>query len=226
MNVRTTRHNRLGARRMLRSYVFAATLAMLGCTTGGLWPVFPSLGSLEAPLPVNAEGDLWPVFPSLGSRDVSEFQTFRFWLSSGLGFCPHDNAILSASIVKIAQGRYIRRMRVLVGEANASARRLAYFSETCPPADDLPPGAPPLQCKELPERELTQSEVDQMRERFREVVFLEGEDPLCDVWAIDWCVIRYFDWDGLEITNAALCGEYPQITDRMDEIGAFLEALR
>lgn len=146
------------------------------------------------------------------TADFSDFETFAF---SGDAICGPGENVAAASIQRIEGERYELELSVL--ECGVAG------------VDDCDPQYAETGCfvvRDLPERELTAVEAEQMRAIFAAVTVERVRwFPFC----VFPCEIRWAEWDDVRLTDFKTCTKLAGFRTlsykQMDEIAAFLETL-
>ncbi len=132
-----------------------------------------------------------PCGPGSDTKDLSDFKSFTFTQSPGLGFCPLGDSVYCASIdLNEDTGEYIIQISFQNngdGTDPFCEPEFGEFESFC----DIDCG-PILR---LAPRPMTETEVESMMEAFSSLTFRVGPDPICQCVAIDPCLIRNFTWD-------------------------------
>jgi hypothetical protein len=147
-----------------------------------------------------------------GTQDFSGFEEFEF---TGDAICGPDETAYTASIQRIDGERY--ELALSLVEAGAEG------------VDDCDPNLAWAGCfvaRDLPTRELTGDEAEQMHALFGAVtVETVLWFPLC----VTYCETRWARWDSVRLTDAKSCAGFVPYRalsyEQMDEIAAFLESL-
>ena len=158
-----------------------------------------------------------PGQPTGGHRDLTRFRVFRMERQDVFGICVPMHAVYSASIRLQEDGRYLLRLAVLEeGAAGADDCAPYYMDESvCAVSRDLP------------ERYVSEEEVERMQEVFGSVRPYGEPDEECEpsVASDPECDITYFIWDDLW-TNDFVCEHNHLDEAQVSGILMFLEELR
>lgn len=127
-------------------------------------------------------------------RDLTGFESFRFARQRGAGFCPPADSIFAAEIDADGEGAFTITQTILEEGEEGDADCLPdVFSGEC------------LRPVVLEPRVLTGAEVDALLGAFGTVVAANDADPICEILAVDPCLIHAFEWDELRVSDY-LCG--------------------
>jgi len=209
-------------RRLLILAAFALTVAA-GCGDGNDGESSPtpiptptlSLTATPTPLPMDLATNL---------------TAFEFGRSSGLGFCPPLFAVFRAAIERSDDGVYRFRVSIL---------QPPLVPTEIDDPECIPVTIEGIECARafvVPERALTDDEVEEVHAAFRNVLLFEQPDPACTEIAFDPCVISGFTWRRAvgDITGpdrvSFSAGDYPCSASRLppsevDRITALLGRL-
>jgi hypothetical protein len=148
--------------------------------------------------------------------DLSAFAVFHFERTASFGFCPPLNAVFEATIRSAPAGRYELAMSLLARGADEvdDCLPIYYSTEQC------------YVVRELPTRDLTASEKDQVRNAFAAVPVFDGPDPQCEHIVVDACLVNRVTWDSVD-ANDHPCTSGSRIgSAQMTAIVRLLESLR
>jgi hypothetical protein len=125
------------------------------------------------------------------TRDYSQFTTYEFKQTHGLGFCADTDRPHSAKITRGSDGTlaFTHAVLALAGTDPNNCDDGFAADEGCfHPVD-------------RPERLLTQLETDRVAAVFAQTTYHKRPDQMCREYGIDPCMIERHNWDGAEISD-------------------------
>jgi hypothetical protein len=162
-------------------------------------------------------GDFYRCPVPTALHDASDFSRFRFSRQPAFGFCAPLDSVLGVEIERQPDGTF------LLHATMAAERPLG--DPDC--IDPIFFGGGEGTCiapVAVPDRPLTADELARLRAVFAAIETYEAPLPICEVVAIDPCVINQLDWDDFGATDFECHGRWvgsvAPVTDVLDALVA------